>query len=54
VRLSGILTCEQDHRILECVLAVEANVLITGNKKYLQPLKTFRGISIVSPREFFA
>jgi predicted nucleic acid-binding protein len=26
--------------------------LVTGDKKHLQPLKTFRGIQIVSPREF--
>lgn len=53
VRLTGILTCDQDHRILECALAAEANFLVTGDKKHLQPLKTFRSIPIVSPREFF-
>jgi len=52
VRLSGILTHDQDHRILECALAARADFLVTGDKKHLQPLKTFRGIPIVSPREF--
>ena len=52
VRLSGILAYDQDHRILECALAAQAQFLVTGDKKHLQPLKTFRGIRIVSPREF--
>ena len=52
VTLSNILTHEQDHRILECALAVQADFLVTGDKKHLQPLRVFRGIEIVSPREF--
>ena len=52
VRLSGILGHDQDHRILECALAARADFLVTGDKKHLQPLKTFRGIRIVSPRQF--
>jgi putative PIN family toxin of toxin-antitoxin system len=52
VRLSGILAHEQDHRVLECALAARADFLVTGDKKHLQPLKTFRGIRIVSPRDF--
>jgi len=52
VRLSGILAHDQDHRILECALDARADFLVTGDTKHLQPLKTFRGIPIVSPREF--
>ena len=52
IRLSRILAHDQDHRILECALAARADFLVTGYKKHLQPLKTFRGIPIVSPREF--
>jgi putative PIN family toxin of toxin-antitoxin system len=52
VRLSGILSYDQDHRILECALAAEADFLVTGDKQHLQSLKTFRSITIVSPREF--
>ncbi len=52
VRLSEILAHDQDHRILECALAARADFLVTGDKKHLQPLKTFRGTRIVSPREF--
>lgn len=52
MKLSGILTHDPDHRILECALAADADFLVTGDKKHLQPLKTFRGIRIVAPREF--
>jgi putative PIN family toxin of toxin-antitoxin system len=51
-RFSGVLPHDQDHRILECAIAVHADFLVTGDKKHLQPLKTFRGIRIVSPRAF--
>lgn len=52
VTLSGIVAHDPDHRILECALAANADFLVTGDKKHLQPLKTFRGIRIVPPREF--
>ena len=52
VKLSGIVAHDPDHRILECALAAGADFLVTGDKKHLQPLKTFRGVRIVSPREF--
>lgn len=51
-RLSGILPHDQDHRILECAIVANADFLVTGDKKHLQPLKTFRGIRIFSPRGF--
>ncbi len=50
--LSGIVPHEQDHRVLECAVAADAQYLVTGDKKHLQPLKTFRSVRIVSPREF--
>lgn len=51
-RLSGIVPHDADHRILECALAARADYLVTGDKRHLQPLRSFRGVSIVSPREF--
>jgi len=51
-RLTGILPHDQDHRILECALAAQADFLVTGDKAHLQPLRKFRGIQIVSPRQF--
>ncbi|MCS6304817.1 MAG: putative toxin-antitoxin system toxin component, PIN family [Nitrospira sp.] len=52
LRLSGIVQDDADHRILECALAARVDYLITGDKRHLQPLKQFRGITIVSPRTF--
>lgn len=42
----------QDNLVLETALLGNANILVTGDKKDLLPLKTFRGISIESPTEF--
>jgi putative PIN family toxin of toxin-antitoxin system len=52
LRLSGILPHDADHRILECAIAAQAEFLVTGNKRHFQPLKTYQGIQIVSPRQF--
>lgn len=52
VRLSGVTPHDQDHRILQCALAARADFLVTGDKRHLQALKAFRGIRIVSPRDF--
>jgi putative PIN family toxin of toxin-antitoxin system len=51
-RCSGILVHDDDHRILECAIAAQARFLVTGDKRHFQPLKTFQGIEIVSPRQF--
>lgn len=52
VRCSGILLHDDDHRILECTITAQAEFLVSGDKKHFHPLKTFQGISIVSPRQF--
>ena len=41
-----------DNRILECALSGTADYIITGDKRHLIPLKSFRGIPIMSPAEF--
>ncbi len=43
-----------DNRILECALAAGAQIIVTGDKKHLLPLGSFRGISIVGLRDFLA
>jgi predicted nucleic acid-binding protein len=43
-----------DNRILECALAAHAQTLVTGDKKHLLPLGSFRGVSIVGLRDFLA
>jgi putative PIN family toxin of toxin-antitoxin system len=52
LHLSGVVQDADDHRILECAVAARVDYLITGDKRHLQPLKHFRGVQIVSPREF--
>jgi putative PIN family toxin of toxin-antitoxin system len=41
-----------DAKILACGAAGKADVIVTGDKKHLLPLKRYRGIPIVSPAEF--
>ncbi len=41
-----------DNRILECAYASKADHLITGDKKHLLALKSFKGTKIISPSEF--
>ena len=42
---------EPDNRILECALAAEAEVIISGDT-HLHQLRVFQGIPIMGPREF--
>ncbi len=43
---------ESGNRILECALSGRAQVIITGDKKHLLPLKEFKGIPILNPATF--
>ncbi len=52
IRLSGLVTAEADHRVLECAVTVQASILVTGDKKHLHLLKDFRWVRILSPRAF--
>ncbi len=40
-----------DNRVLECALSGAADVVVTGDQDVLR-LGAFRGIPLVSPREF--
>lgn len=53
-RISLIKAPDADNRILECAVEGKADVIATGGTKHLRPLKTFRGIPIVSPAEFLS
>ena len=46
-----LLSDEPDNRILECALAAEANLIVTGDK-HLLSLKHFQNISIVTLSRF--
>jgi putative PIN family toxin of toxin-antitoxin system len=43
-----------DNRILECAIAGNAALIVSGDKKHLQPLQEYRGILIVGPNEFLS
>ena len=42
----------KDACILECAVEGDAEYIVTGDKKHLLPLKEYRGIKIVQPKEF--
>lgn len=42
----------KDNRYLACAKDVQADFLVTGDKKHLLPLKEFGSTRIVSPKEF--
>lgn len=52
LHLSVIDAKESDNRILECAVEARADVLLTGNLRHIRPLGRFRGIQILTPREF--
>ena len=41
-----------DVKILACAAAGKADIIVTGDKKHLLPMKRFRDIPIVSPADF--
>ena len=49
-KLDVIQDDEPDNRILECALAAQVDFVVSGDK-HLQKLRTFRGVTILSPRE---
>jgi len=43
---------KDDNKILECAVDGKANLIISGDTKHIQPLKKFKNISILNPKEF--
>lgn len=52
--INRILTDPSDNRILECAISAKANYIVSGDKRHLLPIKTFRGIAIISPAVFLS
>jgi len=52
IKLNVVKEDEADNRILECALAVGADILVTGDKHLLE-LGKFKKTRILKPREFF-
>jgi putative PIN family toxin of toxin-antitoxin system len=43
-----------DDRFIECAVEANAEYLVSGDERHVQTVDSFRGVSIVSPREFLA
>ena len=43
-----------DDKALECALVADATHIVTGDRRHLLPLRSYKGIEIVSPAEFVA
>lgn len=52
VRVQGKATHPEDDLILATAVSAKADYLVTGDKK-LRGLGSYRGVTLVSPREFF-
>ena len=52
VRATGATFDPFDEMVLECALAAKADAIVSGDKKHLLVLGSFRGIPILSPNEF--
>jgi putative PIN family toxin of toxin-antitoxin system len=50
----AVITDPDDNKVLECAIAGQAEVIVTGDKKHLLPLGSYEGIPIVSPADFLA
>ena len=51
VELHVVTADPPDNRFLECALAAHADTIISGDR-HLRALRVFRGIPILSPREY--
>ena len=51
--VQAIAEDSSDNRVLECALAAQAHVIVSGDR-HLRKLRNFRGIRIMNPREFLA
>ncbi len=49
--LHAIRDDPEDDKFLECAVAAQANVIVSGDR-HLRRLRAFRGIEILSPREY--
>jgi len=47
----AVITDDPDNRILECALEAQVDFIVSGDKHLLN-LKTYRGITIVTPVDF--
>jgi putative PIN family toxin of toxin-antitoxin system len=51
-RAKGATSDPFDEMILECAVGADANVIVTGDKNHLLPIRRYQEIEIVTPSEF--
>ncbi len=51
-RATGATPDPFDEMVLECALAAQADAIVSGDKKHLLVLGSYKGIPILSPGEF--
>ncbi|EKD91339.1 MAG: hypothetical protein ACD_30C00021G0003 [uncultured bacterium] len=51
-KINHIKENPKDNMILECAVEAKADFLISGDKKHLLALKTFKNIKIISAKQF--
>ena len=51
-RVTAIPNNNSDNKILECAIEAKADLIVTGNMKHIRPLGVYKGIVIMTPREF--
>lgn len=51
-RVAMIQNDPADNRVLEAAIAGNADLIVSGDRAHLLPLHSFRGIPIVTPRQF--
>jgi len=51
IHVYAVSADEADNRILECAVAVDADLVVSGDQ-HLRRLKSFEGIGIVRPVDF--
>jgi len=52
IRIDHIASDPTDNKILECAIEGRADAILTGDLRHIRPLGSFRGIEILTPREF--
>ena len=52
--LKNIAKHSNDDKIIECAVVGEATHIVTGDKRHLLPLGSYRGIPIVTAADFLA
>ena len=52
IKLKVIKEDPKDDKVLECALECNADYIVTGDKRHLLKLQQFKGIRIVTPKQF--